>query len=477
MRVIKVILALVLLPLAGSAIATEESANSLPELAIFKITDPEGTIIGRQEEAYESWTYGSTEMRRRYMSFSIDGHDPVSSFSRVMITRDETGAATMIEAEFGNLQVNGLYLVEIMDGTALISREVGDDSRSYQQELPAGLPIADPEALTPRVSGAFLAFDMGSGRFVERSVRLADQPEASRYDGQLRISYSDGFPVDIWVIDRDETGGVAGAVHPQPGSPFRYQRTEERFEVDRGGRISHPMIASPHTIGSNSKRGHIRYRLGLASELAELVPENSQQSVLLSEDGVRIDICEACGPGLPDDPETLEKYTRPTEWLQSDFGPIASRGAAIARQKTSERRKLRLLGRLVRNRLDELDHNGHYTARAAWERGKGDCTEDAVLLAAMARAAGIPTLVVSGIAYSRERYHGATSSFIPHAWVVSYVDGEWVSYDMTLREGFGASHIALTMGEGEAGMMIASNMLAGMIEWQSISEVRPRPEE
>ena len=59
--------------------------------------------------------------------------------------------------------------------------------------------------------------------------------------------------------------------------------------------------------------------------------------------------------------------------------------------------------------------------------------------------------------------------------MVAYVDGAWVSYDMTLDEGFGASHIALTLGEGEASQMTGANMIAGMLEWQSLSEVRPRP--
>ena len=98
--------------------------------------------------------------------------------------------------------------------------------------------------------------------------------------------------------------------------------------------------------------------------------------------------------------------------------------------------------------LEEADFNGHYSALDTLERRRGDCTEAAVLLAALGRAAGIPTRVVSGVSYSRQSYHGVSNAFIPHSWVVAYVDGRWRSFDLALRE-FDSAHIALTIGDGD----------------------------
>ena len=108
------------------------------------------------------------------------------------------------------------------------------------------------------------------------------------------------------------------------------------------------------------------------------------------------------------------------------------------------------------------------------ERRRGDCTESAVLLAALGRSIGIPTKVASGLVYSRDAYHGVRNVFMPHSWVLAYVDGRWRSFDAALGA-FDSSHIALTISDGEARSIAAANQLAGLIIWQEMQEVRRRP--
>lgn len=461
--------------------ASAQELQALPEAALLRVFDPQGTVIGEQEEAYERWDNGGTAMRRRFVSVTVDGHEKVDVFSRSLITKEDDARYTF-EAEFHTDRPGAVYEAEIEGDTAFISRmrfdgedEAGQET--YSQSIPAGLPLADPEALLPPLEGRFLAFDPATGRFAEYEALNVSQPKGSRFPGSLRIILKDNFPVDLRVIERGADGSLLSATQPQPGSPFRYEPVEPQDvdpDADIGGRVGHPMIESPHVISAGAKRRHIRYRVTLAQALAERLPQTAQQAVTLTDNGAQIDICGSCGPGLATEPESLARWTRPTAWLQTDYAPIRTRAQSVARRGATGRRKLELLGEEVRSRMLQVDFSGHYSARAAWERRAGDCTEDAVLLAALARAAGIPTLVVSGLAYSRDRYHGARNAFIPHAWVVAYVDGAWVSYDMTLDEGFGASHIALTLGEGEASQMTGANMIAGMLEWQSLSEVRAR---
>jgi transglutaminase-like putative cysteine protease len=476
-------IAVVIAAVSGAFGASAQEPDQLPEVAVLRVLDPDGTLVGQQEEAYESWAEGSTAMRRRFISVTVDGHEKVDVFSRVMITSEDGGAHIAFEGEFSAADDGVIYLGEIAGQTAQITRTRVSGERtvaedSYSQSIPEGLPIADPEALYPQLSGLFLAFDPASGRFAEYEALSVPQPAGSRYPGSLRIILRDNYPVDLRVIERGEDGVLVSATQPQPGSPFRYVPLEFEDldpEAEIGGRVGHPMIESPHVISAGAKRRHIRYRVTLAQALAERLPQTAQQAVTLIDNGAQIDICGTCGPGLPTDAESLARWTQPTPWLQSDYDPIVRRAQSIARRGSSDRRTLELLGEAVRARMLRVDFSGHYSARAAWERRSGDCTEDAVLLAALARAAGIPTRVVSGLAYTRDRYHGARNAFIPHAWVVAYVDGAWVSYDMTLDEGFGAGHIALTIGDGEASQMAGANMIAGMLEWQGLSEVRPRP--
>ncbi len=72
----------------------------------------------------------------------------------------------------------------------------------------------------------------------------------------------------------------------------------------------------------------------------------------------------------------------------------------------------------------------------------GDCTEHAVLLAALLRAAEIPSRVVSGLIYV-ERFAGHSEIFSFHMWTQALLEDRWIDLDATLPSRFDASHIAL----------------------------------
>jgi hypothetical protein len=47
-----------------------------------------------------------------------------------------------------------------------------------------------------------------------------------------------------------------------------------------------------------------------------------------------------------------------------------------------------------------------------------------------------------------DAFAGQTRSFVPHAWVMAWVDGEWHGFDAALGA-YGSVHIALSVGDGE----------------------------
>ena len=140
--------------------------------------------------------------------------------------------------------------------------------------------------------------------------------------------------------------------------------------------------------------------------------------------------------------------SQPNDWLQSDAPEIrklAREGAGDA--KTPAARML-ALQEYVRRFIRNKDLNvGYASALEVAKHPEGDCTEHAVLLAALGRALGIPTRVVDGLAYT-ERYAGMDHVFVPHAWAQAWVDGHWQSFDAALP-GFDAGHIALSAGDGD----------------------------
>jgi len=78
-------------------------------------------------------------------------------------------------------------------------------------------------------------------------------------------------------------------------------------------------------------------------------------------------------------------------------------------------------------------------ALATLERRQGDCNEHAVLLAALARAAGIPARIETGLAYMNGRFYY-------HAWNLLYL-GRWVTADAAFGQlPADVTHIRLASG-------------------------------
>jgi transglutaminase-like putative cysteine protease len=80
------------------------------------------------------------------------------------------------------------------------------------------------------------------------------------------------------------------------------------------------------------------------------------------------------------------------------------------------------------------------TAADVARTGEGDCTEHAVLLAAMARAKGIPARVAIGLVYVE-----GLQGFGYHMWNELFLNDRWVPMDATLAHGgIGAGHLKLS---------------------------------
>jgi Flp pilus assembly protein TadD len=80
-------------------------------------------------------------------------------------------------------------------------------------------------------------------------------------------------------------------------------------------------------------------------------------------------------------------------------------------------------------------------ATEVFKTREGDCTEHSILLAAMLRAAGIPSKVATGLFYT----NNPESSFAYHMWTKAYIGSRWVNLDATLKENtFSPLHIELS---------------------------------
>ncbi|MBS0569227.1 MAG: transglutaminase domain-containing protein [Proteobacteria bacterium] len=160
--------------------------------------------------------------------------------------------------------------------------------------------------------------------------------------------------------------------------------------------------------------------------------------------------------------------SQPTDWLQSDAPEIrklAREGAGDAKTPAAQ---MLALQEFVRRFIRNKDLNvGYASALEVAKNPEGDCTEHAVLLAALGRALDIPTRVVDGLAYT-DRYAGIDHVFVPHAWSQAWIDGRWRSFDSALP-GFDAGHIALSAGDGDPWRFFSGMDTLGRMQVESVA--------
>ncbi|MFG0258900.1 MAG: transglutaminase family protein [Phycisphaerales bacterium JB041] len=203
-------------------------------------------------------------------------------------------------------------------------------------------------------------------------------------------------------------------------------------------------------------------------ELPEL-PESGFQRVEVLEDGsarVRVDSRATTSTGvLGDDARGVflasTTYADTGDEMIRTLSDRALDGAGDAPGERAE-----ALRRFVYTHIGRKDLGTAFaTASEVARSGRGDCTEHGVLLAAMLRAAGIPSRVAVGVVYV-ERFAGERDVFGYHMWTQAHLETEdgpaWVDLDATLdrRTPFDATHIALATSDLAEGQTISQ--LAGV---------------
>jgi hypothetical protein len=215
------------------------------------------------------------------------------------------------------------------------------------------------------------------------------------------------------------------------------------------------VVASPKPLGDVRSARSIRYRIQPSGKGAKLEFLTSpSQKVVREEDGnstVTVTPASAVkGDAFPykGSDAVAAEALKPTRFLQCDEKEIVGL-AKVAVGKASDAagaaRKIEsYVGRYISDKNLSV---GYATALEVAKSKQGDCSEHAVLAAAMCRAVGIPAQVVTGLTHVR-KLGDRTDVFVPHAWFRAYIGGRWIDYDAALR-GFDAGHIALAAGHGE----------------------------
>lgn len=262
---------------------------------------------------------------------------------------------------------------------------------------------------------------------------------------------------DLWLLPCDERCRDQALQPPQ----HVYQR----------------LIRSPYRISDEALRGKIRYQLGGVAD-AEL-PATGEQQVRRQDDKLLVSICDDCGDESVPERGSLQAAMAANYWLPH-HDPAMQRVVeeVLGDAELSPRAAMQRLTRFVTGHMDEVaTYSGYGTALDALQSGHGDCTEHALLLAALGRAAGIPSRLVMGLAYNNERFLGRRFVFVPHMWVQAWTGDRWESFDSGLGA-FTAGYIALALSaEGDQASFLAMNTLLDTLSIDSAVQLRSRPAE
>ncbi|MCH7685895.1 MAG: transglutaminase family protein [Planctomycetes bacterium] len=173
-----------------------------------------------------------------------------------------------------------------------------------------------------------------------------------------------------------------------------------------------------------------------------LVSDSTQQVKKIDAETAEVIVTVATLPNGRKKVVTDRKYSQPTRFLQSNDDRVQE---MARRASAGETHPSRIAGRMEQYVHRKLTNKNFSTALAsAAEVAKnleGDCTEHAVLLAAMLRAENIPSRIAVGVVYVERE-----SAFGGHMWTEAWLDGRWIPLDATLgQRGIGAGHIKLAV--------------------------------
>ncbi len=233
--------------------------------------------------------------------------------------------------------------------------------------------------------------------------------------------------------------------------------------------LSHAMMSAPAGLSAAELQTGVVLKLSATRPGVPLkLADTDEQQATTTERGVEVRIAPL---GVHDAPAREDQPTaadsQPNDWLQSTAPEIVTLASRAVGKATQPREQMLNLEQFVRSYIRTKDLNvGYASALEVAKKPEGDCTEHAVLLAALGRAIGIPTRVVDGLAYT-DHYAGAEHVFVPHAWAQAFVDGHWQSFDAALH-GFDAGHIALSVGDGDPWRFFAGFDTLGRIRVDSV---------
>ncbi len=224
-----------------------------------------------------------------------------------------------------------------------------------------------------------------------------------------------------------------------------YRVAKEEALKEIAGEELDLIVNSMVTVGPIPKAhraAKITYRITMEDDdPSRFLAKGDTQAVRRIDDTTaEVTITKAIVPAKATREAVDREYLEPTRLLQSDDVRVQDLARQGSQGETDPAKAALRLESYVSTKLKTKNFSTALASAAEVAASlEGDCTEHAMLLAAMLRARQIPSRIAVGLVYVE-----SAQSFGGHMWTEALLNGAWIPLDATLGQGgIGGGHIKL----------------------------------
>ena len=416
------------------------------------------TKIGYMHVSTDKTEYQGEEVDRHKidmaMNFKALGTDITLEITRV----EYTGSDLMPRHFLSTSNESGLKQVEgrIVDGIAYIKTTLNGETTESEVPVPpdtisehVGVESLFKQGLEIGEKRNFHIFSFDLLKPVKTELEVEGQDTLSYQSEEKQVyvlrqtlDMMNGITAKVWL----DTDGVNYRTEV-PMMGFSMVTTKTDKETALGDTEEVDVVLKTRILPSGKRptpqAKNFKAEVKLpAGNIADAIRSNSQQQLIVtSEKAGRLSIqvptvaAEAC-PNLPIQ-DAEDEFLGASAYIQTDAPTIHAKAEEILDGEVNSWRAAEKLCEWVYTAITDKKMSGGFgSSLTVLETRSGDCTEHTVLFIALARAAGIPARICSGIAFAKD-------AFYYHFWPEVYV-GKWVQMDPTFGQTIAdANHIQL----------------------------------
>ena len=423
------------------------------------------TKIGYMHVSTDKTEYQGEEVDRHkidmVMNFKALGTDITLEITRV----EYTGSDLMPRHFLSTSNESGLKQVEghIVDGVAYIKTTLNGETTESEIPVPpdtisehVGVESLFKQGLKIGEKRNFhiFSFDLlkpvKTELEVERQDTLTYQSEEKQvYVLRQKLDMMNGITMKVWL---DADGVNYRTEVPMMGLSMVTTKTDKETALDGTEEVDIVLKTRILPSGKRPTLGAKNFKAAVklpAGNIADAIMSNSQQQLIVTNEKagrLAIQVPTVAAEDCPNLPirDAEGEFLGASAYIQTDAPAIRTKTKEILDGEGNSWRAAEKLCEWVHTAITEKKMSGGFgSSLTVLETLSGDCTEHTVLFIALARAAGIPARICSGITFAKD-------GFYYHFWPEVYV-GKWIQMDPTLGQTIAdANHIQLGGGTLES---------------------------